>query len=844
MSLPPVQSMKPDQPYRWGSPRRVLAGFSVFGLVAMLSAAFAALAVSGHFNSRFALIGVALPLLSASLFLLVGLLAITSDARANRLWHALFAKRSLLLLTGAAFVTAGFLALIPSPHIERYAAYHEILLPFLVALALTAGAALGIIFVQQYGFRIPSLTLAFRQNRRLWLSALIALTVMLGMWLFIASTGRGVQSNEDYWFGAGTPLLFQQLLLSLFIAFLFSSFEKRILAWIERVTRSKISPDLILFFLIWVAAAILWAIPPAPSGFMALRPLPPNEELYPFADAFRYDIGSQFALIGQGLNDGRFYYRVFYVAYLFVLHSLFGQQYDRLMLAQAVLFAVFPALVYLLGKTLKSRSFGILAATVTALVGFNSILASISVDVANPKQMLTDFPTAIGVAGFALLSIRWWKQPQRVSILFWAAGVLGVAALVRTSAFGLFPLLLLFIWFAIPRAWISKLFLSSLALIVFFAAALPWSIHHDRFVGDMYSLKFMSVLNRRYNGIPNPAIEPPSDSTPVVRASPLVAIPDHFIHNLITSVLTLPPSLVFHDLRSVIREQFPYWDPDWSGRLDAVSSFLILINLAILALGIGSALQTSGRAGAIPLLAFVAFCGINSIGRTSGGRYSAPMDWIVLFYYAWGVMLVAQATRARFAPAPQSAVEAEPNQIHEAVFPFRTLVARALPAFIVMFGLSALLVTWSSNVPPRYAEASKEMLFEEFVKSGFAAQTGYEEEALREFLQNEQAGIWTGRALYPRYYLAGQGVNILWKAFAERPYPRLVFSLAGPAGDEFAILPGPLPKIFPNAVDVVVLGCKTEDAILAVVVLVKTPTPRVYAVPNSLKLQCPLGLNE
>lgn len=844
MKLPPVPSAMPDQPYRWTSHRRVLAGFSGFGSVVMLLAAYVTFATFGQFNSRFVLIGIALPLLGGIFFAIAGLLVFTNEARAERLWRALFAFRSLPWLTAGLFMAAGFLALIPSPHIDRFAAYHEILLPFLVALALTSGVALVIVLVQKFGLRPPSLASSLRQDKRLWIAALLALTAMLALWLFIASTGRGIRSNEDYWFGAGTPLLFQQLLLSLLITFLFSSFESRILAWIESLTRLKVSSDLVLFFLIWIAAAILWAIPPAPSGFMALRPLPPNEELYPFADAFRYDIGSQFGLIGQGLNDGRFYYRVFYVAYLFVLHFLFGQNYEHLMTAQAVFFAMFPALVFLLGKTLKDRSFGILAAAVTAMVGFNSILASVSADVANPKQMLTDFPTAIGVAGFALLCVQWWKNLGRVSLLFWAAGVLGIAALVRTSAFGLLPLVLLFIWFAIPRAWTSKVLLSIFALFVFIAAALPWSIHYDRFVGDMYSVKFKSVLNRRYNGIPNPAIEPMPDATPVVRAAPTVAIPDHFIHNLVTSVLTLPPSFIFHDLRSVIREQSPYWDPDWNGSLDVTASLLILINLAILALGIGSALQISGRAGIIPLLAFLAFCGINSIGRTSGGRYSAPMDWIVLFYYAWGVMLVAQAVRARFVSAQRSVSETESIEVGDAAFSSRTLLTRAIPAFLVMLGISALLVAWSANVAPRYVGDSQDVLFDDFVASGFAARTGYETETLREFLQNENAGIWTGRALYPRYYLARQGVNILWTAFAERPYPRLVFSLVGPAGDEFVILPGPLPKIFPNAVDVTVLGCKMEDSIIAVAVVVQTPIPRVYTLPDTVTLQCPLGFEE
>ena len=813
----------------------------------MLAAALAVCAaVDWSLALRRVWVGVGLPALGAGFFFFLFLHVAPSQARANRLWNAVFLSPRYGVysrLAGMAFAASLLLTLTPSFRLGRLEAYHEIILPFLAALVVSSGVASAIILIHAHGFHGATLKEYARVNRRAWLLTLAALAGMLSVWLFIALTGRGIQSAEDYWFGAGTPLLFQQLLLGLLLAFLFSKFEERLLAWVGRLTRSRISPDALLFLLIWAFTAILWAHLPAPAGFMALRPQPPNFDLYPFADSLRYDLGSQFALIGQGLNDGRFYYRVFYVAYLFVMHSLFGQHYERVMTAQAVLFAIFPALVYLLGRNLKSRPLGVLTAVIAASLGFNSILASLSADVANPKQMLTDFPTAIGVAAVTLLLVQWWRNPSRVSMLFWAAGALGVASLVRTSALGLLAVLLLVIWLAVPRAWGRKILLSAFALLIFLASAFPWSARYGRNVTDMYAVKFKSVLLRRYNDVPNPAIELPPP-TIVPRASPAVAVPDHFVHNLVMSALILPPSPILYDLRTVIRQEFPYWDVDWDGHLDFVSSLWIAINLLVLALGIGASLRDLGRGGFIPLLMFAAFCGINSLGRTSGGRYSAPMDWILPLYYAWGVLFIWQTMRAMFAPVSGSAEEAAAAESPAVNFSFRNLSRRAVPVFLILFSVSALLILWSSLVPQRYADATEEELFQQFVDSGYAAKTHFPTAALREFLQEEQAVILNGRALYPRYYLANQGVGILWKAFAEESYPRLLFSLVGPQGDEFVILPGPSPKVFPNAADVTVLGCKAENAIVAVVVVVQTPIPHIYTVPSSVILTCPLTVQE
>jgi hypothetical protein len=110
-------------------------------------------------------------------------------------------------------------------------------------------------------------------------------------------------------------------------------------------------------------------------------------------------------------------------------------------------------------------------------------------------------------------------------------------------------------------------------------------------------------------------------------------------------------------------------------------------------------------------------------------------------------------------------------------------------------------------------------------------------------MNEDQAGIWIGRGLFPRYYLSSQGIAAKRSAFQFQDYPRLVFSLVGPSDHDFIVLPGVAPKYFPNAVDTVVLGCRTaDDTIEALVVVVIADKPYVYSVPSSVALHCPLEL--
>lgn len=181
-----------------------------------------------------------------------------------------------------------------------------------------------------------------------------------------------------------------------------------------------------------------------PSYFMP-SPSPPNYEYYPFSDGAVFDIGSQYALIGQGIRNGEVFDRGLYFAFLTYLHAFTGQNYEKLVAVQSAIYAVFPALVYLIGRELHSRALGGSVATLAIFRGINAIAASNWIGSSSPKIMATDFPTAIGTACFVLFVIRWLKAPDRhIRYSLFAGGALGLTILLRTNAFLLLPGILVF----------------------------------------------------------------------------------------------------------------------------------------------------------------------------------------------------------------------------------------------------------------------------------------------------------------------------------------------------------------------------------------------------------------
>jgi len=726
-------------------------------------------------------------------------------------------------------------------------------LPVIVFLLLASMATLIVLFIG----RSKSVSDLERiQTLKLGLT----LFVIIGLvWIVLFATRFGVSGSEDFWYGAGVPLLASQWIGAMLGGLVFLQFEKKLT--FKRA-------DLIIFILIYVVTAIFWAWEPLHESFLFDAPRPPNRVFYPYADAQLFDMASQFALIGQRMfiYNSSFFERPLYLSFLVYLHTIFGQKYETLMAAQAAMFAILPALIYLIGRSLKMRAVGFAAAIVASVRGLNAIASSNMIDMANPKMILTDFPAAIGVALVVLLACEWLKAPPRNwQYALWIGAAIGGTIMLRTNGVMLLVLIPFYAAIKFYPDWKKWLVQVSLIGIAVFAITLPWELRNISVGGQMYGSiisKFRNVFERRYT-------PPPESSSSISDGLSLLSFKstqmllvlsrdgmtlqdgqacdsvicftsNHFLHNIVTSILVLPVSPVLADVQHTVWTNNQYWFKDWDGTLPVATHFFVAVNLFLILLGIVAAWRKQRWLGLTPFAVFIFYDVSNAFARTSGGRYIVPMDWILTIYFLLGVFYIVTWLA--------NTVGIKWNLFGEAIVdqgaisePFTWNGTWKLAAiFVIILGIGAL-IPFSENLHSRQfrnADALKTLK-----RNNQALSTiGLNVKTVEEFLKTENAEILIGRGLYPRYYLDDE-TAVHFHPFAFTGFQRTIFALIGPKKNQSILLAGDeIPKYFPNGSDVLVVGCSDTqlnyvDALFIIVLGENNQiAPRV---PTPEKLQCP-----
>ena len=809
------------------------------------------------------LLGLSLPrlvLASGLLFAFISSTLLTTKALKNRRWaeqtfEAWFGKSRLgqvtTWLAGIGFGVGWIGCFLPFYRAGILAVHWERLRPAMVFLLFASLATLVMAFLRRSSFAAPDPKIAktYKSSLILFLPGLL----LIGLMLY---SGFGVYAPEDYWYGAGVPILVSQLTIALAGGVFFLQAENK-----RNIKRF----DLVVLLFIYALTAILWAREPLQKSFLFIGPYAPNRVLYPFADGALYDAASQFALIGQNFlfYNGQFFERALYVSFLVFLHSLFGQDFGQLMAAQAAIFAIFPALVYLVGRSLNTRAVGFAAALVAMFRGANSIAASNMIDMANPKMMLTDFPTAIGVALIVLLICNWLRKPdEKWHYALWIGGVIGLSSMLRTNALVFLLFVPLFAVLSFPFQWRQWIASSLLVLVAVVAITLPWELRNQSLGGKMYSSiinKFQDVIERRYK---SPL--PPESSVPQKNVLSSVSlkqtqvlleifkdteriqepfcntvvcfVSNHFLHNVLTSILILPTSPILDDLRHTVKDSYPYWRPDWDGSFPNVSFVFFVLNVFFIVLGIGLAWKQHRLIGLVPLAVFIFYNLSNGFARTSGGRYIVPIDWIVTLYFLIGVfqtiILFANSLGARWVIFSESTEQDIPRPSI-----LKNNFSRVLVILAVLFGLGTLIPLAETLHVDRYQNFDRSKALSE--REAQIASAGLSLPEITSFLQNPNAEISVGRALYPRYYIENEG-EVHFYPVVVMGFPRTTFTLIGPDGEKGIVLPGEKPGYFPHAVDTLVIGCKESFYVDALAVILLDETGAVYTRSPASPLQCPL----
>lgn len=666
-------------------------------------------------------------------------------------------------------------------------------------------------------------------------------------WL-VGATGLGLQPDRTGWDSPGTPILDTQVGMALLAAVGLvglGAWLARRLGWtLTRIDRAAMA-------LIWLAAVLLWQSQPLTPTYFSPTPRPPNFEFYPYSDAAGHDLDGQSLLIGEGF-DGPVE-KPAYSAFLAFVHALVGQEYTAVVNAQILLLALFPVFLYAIGTRLHSRLAGGLLAAMVILRERNAIALSGEINVSHSKLLMTDLPAALALAALTLLLLR-WAQDKRPRLIWplWTGAALGLILLLRSQSIIFLPLLLLMAQVHADTRRRRGLQVG-LVLLGFGLAALPWLFRNYLESGtfgyaqpyQMYYMATQYSLHPEDNDPGFPADAQVDDYVDLgsarvatfVRQHPgevLRFMTAHTLHNEVSALLALPMRFDFIDRLVIYQgllpfwperqvelwerccsldryiEVAPYWEA-WDGRFPPEAYGPLALNLFLVALGLGVAWHRVGWPGLLPLAVHLGYSLSTAIARVSGWRLILPVDWILLLYYslglaqiAWWAWLYLGGRRRLFADPPHTQSRQGATR--------QTLLTHA--ALIVCLGL--LIPLSEAVIPARYQPIDSPQAIQMWEEN--AAGTAFD---VADFLQQPGAEVLVGRALYPRYYRAGQGEpGGEWAAFNPLPFSRLGFVLLGPR-DNHVILPWMgTPPALPNGADVVVYGCQAEGYFRAAALLI------------------------
>ena len=791
--------------------------------------------------------------------------------------------RVALLASFAGFLLGWFGSFTPAASIPQFEAYIVRLKPALFWLTALSLQTIIFLYLARKGtnqmMQENQNDADFPSKQSLLVSSGIVFGLLLLFWGFVFLSGLGLKP-VSYWQKTGVPILSGQvfwiwsvgILGMLLIAF--GGKQTGILLSKQGVGKFGKMLDIFLFLLIWAAAALFWNLEELPHSHFAPGPYPPGYQNYPYSDAAVYDSCAEFALIGQGLCNMQYADKPLYSFILIILHSIAGNRFDVLISLQVILLALAPPILYLLGTKLHSRLAGLIMAVLAIIKGVNLIAGTLVIwDVSNPKFLMSEFPMMVILAAFTYFLVRFFLDPENgVHYLVISAGTLALATLIRHNAWFLLPFGLLMPFFLRRFPIRRRAILSVMFAAMFILTILPWmyrsyKVNHNPFyvVIPFRGLIVSQRLESSQSGeeeAQGQFLEGGSFVNDVnvkneitlgnavqrigTNVSPII---NHFFHNLVASLLTLPPTILLENLKDTVTQGAPFWDRNWDGSMGIGSALMMLLNSVVLAYGIGSTYSRWKWIGVVPLAVFLLYAAGNALAKTSGGRYIVPMDWIVYCYYGIGAaeLIHLAVTKLAMNPAQEVLPQSEPTAISEDHSLATKYSKNKLFLIFGMFILIGALVPLTDISFPQKYPVRNDTEWIQYLSAMqiFDPATQPDAEVAR-FLERKDVVVLQGKNLYPRYMDPEDGLTKEIYNYLPIKNPQMVFQLINSGHPDFSeadwLVTMPLeksPEGFVGGVDTIVLGCVAEKNIEALAVILETLQEKwIYRLPTSL-LACP-----
>ncbi|KXK10594.1 MAG: hypothetical protein UZ14_CFX002003202 [Chloroflexi bacterium OLB14] len=275
----------------------------------------------------------------------------------------------------------------------------------------------------------------------------------------------------------------------------------------------------------------------------------------------------------------------------------------------------------------------------------NLVVAS-NTRVINSKIFTTDFPTALAIAMMCIIVI-WWLERRDFKSTLIAGGAFGVFLLFRTQSTIILPVLFLLILFVFQFKWSQWIKAGIIFAVAMILTVLPW-LTHNYTISGKFSFddpKQVAVIYSQYSFTDNldlTQFNPETDSVgkriisfalenPAYVATFITA---HILNTEIGGLLSLPLVKPFNGIFEPVNL---YWIT-WKDSLEWYNIALLLVYLGIIAIGLGTAWRKMKWLGLIPLAFNLGYVLSNGIARFSSWRYNLPVDWVIYFYFAIGLI--------------------------------------------------------------------------------------------------------------------------------------------------------------------------------------------------------------
>jgi hypothetical protein len=394
-----------------------------------------------------------------------------------------------------------------------------------------------------------------------------------------------------------------------------------------------------------------------------------------------------------------------------------------------------------------------------------------------------------------------------------AGGFFGLALLFRTQSLFVLPVVFVLAWFAYQRKTRDWIIAGVIFAIPMFFAVIPWLTHNYTLTGKFAfdDPKQMAIIYSQYSFNETFDLQEFDIQSKSLGARMLeftlqnpayvsTFIIAHFLNTEIGGLLSLPLIERFDGLSAPVNL---YWVA-WDGTLAWYNLALLIIYLAIIAVGLGSAWRRARWLGLLPLAVNIGYALSNAISRFSSWRYNMPVDWIVYFYFALGIMEILGSIILLFGVKIEKIF---PANIQPEVKP---ITVRDFRPQYILFVLGFMFVgatPWlaKGNASPRYTSTQEQLIAK-------LESSGYDRKEIRAFLSQPQSVLLEGRMLYPRMYRRDEGMRSAnpWPAYKVREYPRMSFILLNEKRYD-SIFPTKDLLNFPQGADVILLACQQED---------------------------------